>query len=130
MELAGRMLSLADIKSDAYVVGAVNDHIVPWSASYQATRLLGGSVRYVLSSGGHIAGIVNPPSAKAWYQVSEQYPEDPARWRSGAQRHDGSWWEDWAAWADTRAGRLIPPPALGSDRHSALADAPGHYIHT
>jgi polyhydroxyalkanoate synthase subunit PhaC len=129
LELAGRMLSLADIKSDAYVVGAVNDHIVPWPASYQATRLLGGSVRYVLSSGGHIAGIVNPPAPKAWYQAGERYPEDPARWRSGAQRHEGSWWEDWAAWADTRAGRLIAPPGLGSERYPALADAPGEYVH-
>jgi poly[(R)-3-hydroxyalkanoate] polymerase subunit PhaC len=128
LELAGRMLSLADVKSDAYVVGAVNDHIVPWPASYQATRLLGGPVRYVLSSGGHIAGIVNPPSPKAWYQVGDDYPEDPARWRSAAQRHDGSWWEDWATWSDTRAGRLVPPPPLGSDRHPALADAPGSYV--
>jgi polyhydroxyalkanoate synthase len=128
LELAGRMLSLADVKSDAYVVGAVNDHIVPWPASYQATRLLGGSVRYVLSSGGHIAGIVNPPGPKAWYQVSEDYPADPARWRSGAQRRDGSWWEDWAAWADTRAGRLVAPPGLGSERYPALADAPGDYV--
>jgi polyhydroxyalkanoate synthase subunit PhaC len=61
MELAGLRLSLADVKSDAYIVGAVNDHIVPWHACYQSTRLLGGSVRYVLSSGGHIAGI-------SWWQ--------------------------------------------------------------
>src|SRR5271169_4486897 len=74
MELAGQRLSLADVKSDAYVVGAANDHIVPWHASYQATRLLGGAVRYVLSSGGHIAGIVNPPGPKAWHQVGDSYP--------------------------------------------------------
>jgi hypothetical protein len=52
-----------------YVVGAVNDHIVPWASSYRATGLLGGDVKYVLSNGGHIAGIVNPPSARAWYQA-------------------------------------------------------------
>ena len=69
MELAGQQLSLSDVKNDTYVVGAVNDHIVPWHSSYHATRLLGGSVRYVLSSGGHIAGIVNPPGPKAWYQA-------------------------------------------------------------
>ena len=65
LTLAGQPLALADVKSDTYVVGAVNDHIVPWKASYQAHRLLGGTVRYVLSSGGHIAGIVNPPGPKA-----------------------------------------------------------------
>ena len=128
MELAGTLLSLADVKSDAYLVGAVNDHIVPWPSSYKATGLLGGSVRYVLSSGGHIAGIVNPPGPKSWYQVGEHYPESPAQWREAAQRHSGSWWEDWTAWADTRAGRLGPPPPMGSKRYPALGEAPGDYV--
>jgi polyhydroxyalkanoate synthase len=128
MEIAGRLLSLADVKSDAYVVAAINDHIVPWPSSYQATRLLGGSVRYVLSSGGHIAGIVNPPSPKAWYKTAEDYPDSAARWREATVRHDGSWWEDWAAWADVRAGRLIAPPPMGSERYPALAAAPGGYV--
>ncbi len=67
---AGQHLSLQDVKSDAYVVGSVNDHIVPWQASYEATRLLGGNVRYVLSNGGHVAGIVNPPGPKARHEVA------------------------------------------------------------
>jgi polyhydroxyalkanoate synthase subunit PhaC len=128
LELAGQLLSLADVKSDTYVVGAINDHIVPWPSSYQATQLLGGTVRYVLSSGGHIAGIVNPPGPKAWYEAGEHNPPDPARWRADAARHDGSWWEDWAAWADGRAGRLIPPPPTGSRRYPPLGDAPGEYL--
>jgi polyhydroxyalkanoate synthase subunit PhaC len=128
MKLAGHPLSLADIKCDTYLVGAVNDHIVPWMSSYKATRLLGGSVRYVLSSGGHIAGIVNPPSQKAWYQTAEEYPEQPARWRDAAERHGGSWWQDWAEWSDSRAGRLIVPPQMGSERFPALGPAPGAYV--
>ena len=96
MELAGQMLSLGDIKSDTYVVGAINDHIVPWESSYRATELLGGTVRYVLSSGGHIAGIVNPPGPKAWYEAGEHNPPSTAQWRDAAERHAGSWWEDWA----------------------------------
>ena len=131
MELAGqRQLSLPDVKSDVYVVGAVNDHIVPWQASYKATALFGGDVRYVLSSGGHIAGIVNPPGPKAWYEAAE--PPSPATaglWREAATRHSGSWWEDWAAWAGRRAGPLTQPPSLGSERYPAIADAPGTYVH-
>jgi polyhydroxyalkanoate synthase subunit PhaC len=129
MELAGQQLSLSDVKNDAYVVGAINDHIVPWHASYQATKLLGGSVRYVLSSGGHIAGIVNPPGPKAWYQASTRTPASADEWHASATRHNGSWWEDWTQWSDKRAGDRTAPPRMGSERYPALADAPGSYIH-
>jgi polyhydroxyalkanoate synthase subunit PhaC len=129
LELAGRRLSLSEVKSDAYVVGAINDHIVPWEGSYQATRLLAGDVRYVLTSGGHVAGIVNPPAAKAWYEVANDHPDEPARWREGARRHSGSWWEDWVTWGAERAGPLGPPPPMGSDHYPAIGDAPGDYVH-
>jgi polyhydroxyalkanoate synthase subunit PhaC len=128
LSLAGRRLSLADVKSDAYIVGAVNDHIVPWHASYQATKLLGGDVRYALSSGGHIAGIVNPPGPKAWHEVGSTYPPEAAAWQASAQRVAGSWWPDWTEWANQRAGGLVPPPAMGSARFPPLRDAPGDYV--
>ena len=128
LELAGQTLSLADAKRDAYIVGAINDHIVPWPSSYKATCLLGGSVRYVLSSGGHIAGIVNPPSPKSWYEIAEHNPPDPAQWRQGTQRHGGSWWEDWTAWAEARAGELVAPPPMGSRRYPVPGAAPGEYV--
>ena len=129
LELAGRHLSLSSIKSDSYVVGAINDHIVPWQASYKATHLLGGTVRYVLSSGGHIAGIVNPPSPKSWYEVADHTFTTAADWRGAAIRHNGSWWQDWAAWAGERAGPAGPAPPMGSARYPVLGDAPGTYIH-
>jgi polyhydroxyalkanoate synthase len=128
MDLAGQRLDLADVKGDSYIVGAVNDHIVPWHASYQATRLLGGEVRYVLSSGGHIAGIVNPPGPKAWYEAADAYPADAEQWRSGAVRQDGSWWQDWADWAGRRAGQLVVPPPMGNESFPPLRDAPGKYV--
>jgi polyhydroxyalkanoate synthase subunit PhaC len=129
IELAGQRLSLSEVKSDAYVVGAINDHIVPWHASYKATKLLGGSVRYVLSSGGHIAGIVNPPGPKAWYETADQAAADAGEWRAVATRQSGSWWEDWTAWAQARAGDHVKPPAMGSSRYPATGDAPGDYVH-
>ena len=128
LDLAGQRLSLGQVKSDAYVVGAVNDHIVPWTSSYQATALLGGDVRYVLSSGGHIAGIVNPPGPKAWFEAGDSTSADPAAWRAAAVRQAGSWWEDWTRWAQPRAGDRVKPPAMGSDRYPAAGRAPGGYV--
>jgi polyhydroxyalkanoate synthase len=128
LELAGQRLSLADVTSDTYVVGAINDHIVPWHGSYKTGGLMGGKVRYVLSSGGHIAGIVNPPGPKAWYEAAEAAGPDAEAWRASASKHRGSWWEDWTEWAQARAGARIKPPSMGSRRHRALTDAPGEYV--
>jgi polyhydroxyalkanoate synthase subunit PhaC len=128
LEIAGKRLSLSDVKSDTYIVGAINDHIVPWEASYHATHLLAGDVRYVLTSGGHIAGIVNPPNPKAWYEVAEENAPESSQWREATTRHSGSWWEDWLQWGVERAGPLGPPPPLGSDRYPTLGEAPGRYV--
>lgn len=128
LELAGRLLLLGDVTAPAYVVGAVNDHIVPWTASYQATQLLGGDVRYVLANGGHIAGVVNPPGPKAWHLTAAANPTSAQDWRAEATRHATTWWEDWAAWGSQRAGSLVAPPRTGSGAHPSLGDAPGDYI--
>jgi polyhydroxyalkanoate synthase len=130
LEVKGQQLSLAGVGNDVYVVGAINDHIVPWAASYKTTGLMGGDVRYLLSSGGHIAGIVNPPGPKAWYEVSKTpNPATARQWREAAEHHSGSWWEDWAKWAGRRAGSRTEPPPMGSEKYPAIEDAPGSYVH-
>ena len=128
LELAGQKLSLSTVTNDTYVVGAINDHIVPWHGSYKTGGLLGGTVRYVLSSGGHIAGIVNPPGPKAWYEAAEYTGADAEAWRRENSKHQGSWWEDWTAWSEPRAGALVKPPPMGSKQNRAIADAPGDYV--
>jgi polyhydroxyalkanoate synthase len=131
LELMGQQLSLSRVENDTYVVGAINDHIVPWHGSYKTVGLMGGKVRYVLSSGGHIAGIVNPPGPKAWHEAADEnhpVPRDPETWRRSGTKQNGSWWEDWTKWSSARAGELIKPPHIGSRKHPALADAPGEYV--
>jgi polyhydroxyalkanoate synthase subunit PhaC len=130
LEIAGQVVRLSDVKHPAYIVGAENDHIVPWRSAYASTRLLSGPVRYVLSSGGHIAGIVNPPGPKGWYLVGDDYPGSADEWRRLAVRHDGSWWQDWAAWSAGNSGPLQEPPPTGSSRYPVLYDAPGEYVRT
>jgi polyhydroxyalkanoate synthase len=128
MELAGQRLDLKDVDQDLYIVAAINDHIVPWTSSYATIKHVSGNTRFVLSSGGHIAGIVNPPSPKAWYLTADENPESPDDWRAATQRHQGSWWDDWAWWAGQRAGEQVPPPPVGSPRHPVIGDGPGEYV--
>ena len=133
LEIAGRTIDLSAIKAPAYVVSAVSDHIVPWESSYKTTGLVSGPVRFVLSSGGHIAGIVNPPSPKAWYQIAptdDALPDSAAAWRAGAERRSGSWWEDWADWSAEHSGPVQAPPPMGSERHPVLGNGPGTYVRT
>jgi polyhydroxyalkanoate synthase subunit PhaC len=129
MVLGGQRLDLAAVMSDTYIVAAERDHIVPWTSSYKSTGLLGADVRFVLSSGGHIAGIVNPPNPKSWVLTSDANPPSAQQWRDGASQQDESWWEDWARWMADRAGPLAKPPRIGSRRHRALGDGPGVYVH-
>ena len=131
MELAGVRLHLDAVTQDLYLVGAVTDHITPWTSSYNTTQLVKGDTRFVLSSSGHIAGIVNPPSPKArhWTNDDDTPPPDPDVWLAGATEHPGSWWDDWVGWAKAHGGQRRKPPPMGSDRHPPIADAPGSYIH-
>ena len=128
MELAGVRLDLDAVTCDVYLVGAQADHITPWRSSYTTTQLLKGDVRFVLSSSGHIAGIVNPPSPKARHWTGGATPPDPDAWLAHATEHQGSWWEDWAEWAKGKAGQRREAPRMGSDAHPPLADAPGAYV--
>ena len=134
LEIAGRTIDLSAIKSPTYVVSAINDHIVPWQSAYKTTGLVSGPVRFVLSSGGHIAGIVNPPSPKAWFLAdpadASAPPASGEAWRQRAEKHSGTWWEDWTRWSEETAGEMIDPPPTGDDRYPVLGDAPGRYVHT
>jgi poly[(R)-3-hydroxyalkanoate] polymerase subunit PhaC len=129
MELGGTPLRLKKITAPLYVLSAREDHIAPWRTCYKTTHLVGGDVRYVLSSSGHIAGVVNPPSPKRSYWVGESQPKRADAWLKGADERPGSWWEDWSAWVEGHAGERRQPPPLGTEKRPALVDAPGSYVH-
>ncbi|MDQ6839370.1 MAG: alpha/beta fold hydrolase, partial [Actinomycetota bacterium] len=130
MTTAGRRLALDDIGADTYVLAAEADHITPWTSSYATTGLIGSPLRFVLTSAGHIAGIVNPPGPKRKYWTNDDVPSEPEAWMAGAIQHQGSWWQDWADWIEPRAGsRGHPPDEPGSPTYPVIADAPGTYVH-
>jgi polyhydroxyalkanoate synthase len=130
LQVAGQKLNLADVKHPAYVVSAENDHIVPWRSAYATASLVSGPVRFVLSNGGHIAGIVNPPGPKGWFLTGKKHPKTADKWREKTTRHAGSWWQDWAQWSAENSGPLTKPPRMGSGTYPVLYEAPGEYIYT
>jgi polyhydroxyalkanoate synthase subunit PhaC len=128
-EIDGERLDPAKVEVDTYVLAAVDDHIVPWISGYKTARLLGGHNRFVLSTSGHIAGIVNPPSPKAKHWTNEDIPADPEDWKAAATLHDETWWEDWARWIGERGGpKVAARKQLGSADYPILEDAPGSYV--
>jgi len=129
LDLLGERISLKDVTVDTFIIAAENDHIAPWKTSFTSTQLLGGEVSFTLSTAGHIAGVVNPPSPKAKHWVGTVADgSDPESWRSRATEVQGSWWESWTEWIAERAGERVTPPEVGSSVYPPLEDAPGSYV--
>jgi polyhydroxyalkanoate synthase len=128
--LLGSPVDLAQVKLDSYVVAGVTDHISPWPSCYATTQLLGGNTRFVLSTSGHIAAVVNPPTnAKATYQIADDNPPDPDAWLRSARPEKGSWWTDYARWLGERSGGDKDAPAeVGGPNFPAQEPAPGTYV--
>ena len=130
-EVDGHRLDPHQVDVDTYVLAAVDDHIVPWASGYKTAQLLGGRTRFVLSTSGHIAGIVNPPGPKPKHWTNDALPADPQDWKKGAALEDGTWWEDWARWAATQGGpKVKAPTTLGSAEYPPIEPAPGSYVRT
>ena len=131
LTIAGEPIDLGAISQPVYAVSAEDDHIAPWRQTFKAMNYVAGPKRFVVSSSGHILGIVNPPvnPPKRSFWVGQARRSDSADdWRSGLQEQMGSWWEDWMAWLKPQSGDLVDAPPVASDAYPALADAPGTYV--
>jgi len=131
LAVAGEPIDLARIHVPLYQVSAEDDHITPWRQTFRINGWVTGEKRFVLSSSGHILGIVNPPvqPPKRRYRVGRAHRGEPAEaWLAGAEQRAGSWWPDWTAWLAERCGAPCTPPRLASDNFPKLADAPGVYV--
>jgi polyhydroxyalkanoate synthase len=126
----GTPIDVSKITVDAYAVGAETDHLTPWHSCYRTVNMLGGDTRFVLSSSGHIAAIINPPgNPRARYHVSDEHPPDAEDWLASADKRPGTWWEHWEAWLGERSGPVKEAPRkLGNRKHKALGPAPGTYV--
>lgn len=130
--LSGHSISLRDIHLPVFAVGTVKDHVAPWRSVYKLHRLLSSSVTFVLTNGGHNAGIVSEPghAGRHYQQLTLEVDEprlSPDEWVQQAPRHEGSWWSAWSAWmVQQGSGRKVRARMPAHD--AELGVAPGRYV--
>jgi polyhydroxyalkanoate synthase len=131
----GRPVALTDIRVPIFAVGTQRDHVSPWRSVYKVHLLTDTEVTFLLTSGGHNAGIVSEPGHDhRSYQVARRRANerylDAEAWAAATPAIEGSWWPRWQQWLAAHSGRRIAPPALGlaAKGYVALADAPGTYV--
>jgi polyhydroxyalkanoate synthase len=132
----GEVIALKDIGAPMFVVGTESDHIAPWRSVYKASLFTDCDLTFVLTTGGHNAGVVAEPGrAGRSYHIGRRragaHYVSPDKWLAGARRVEGSWWPEWASWLEERsaAERVAPPPMGAAGRgFPPLYPAPGRYV--
>ncbi len=129
IEMKGVPIDLRKIEIPVYQLSTETDHIAPWRATYSPSQIYSGSYKFVLSGSGHIAGVVNPPSARKYcYWTNPNNPPKPDDWLRDATRHEGSWWPDWFSWIEPLSGDKVKARVPGSGKLKPIEEAPGSYV--
>ena len=130
--VGGRPVALADIEVPMFIVGTVRDHVAPWPSVYKMHLLSDAELTFVLTSGGHNAGVVSEPGhPRRGFQIATRAAGDryidPQLWRAETPLNEGSWWPAWQQWLAGRSAGRVAPPAMGGTQ-PPLGDAPGTYV--
>jgi polyhydroxyalkanoate synthase len=133
--VGGHPVSMSDIATPIFCVATTQDHVAPWRSVFKLHYLSPAPITFLLTTGGHNAGIVSEPGrARRHYQVMERPVGGnyvaPDAWLASAPRHDGSWWPQWQAWLQARSAAPVAPPVTGApdSGYPVLGDAPGEYV--
>jgi polyhydroxyalkanoate synthase len=133
--VAGRPINLRDIRAPIFAVGTVRDHVAPWQSVYKIHRLTDTDLSFVLTNGGHNAGIVSEPGhpRRNYQELTRKAGNrcvDPLTWQATAPKKEGSWWPAWRAWLLEHSSGPVPVPRMGCPERGylPLGDAPGLYV--
>ena len=132
--VGGKPVSLGSLSLPMFMVGTTTDHVAPWRSVHKLHYLCPAEITFVLTSGGHNAGIVNPPvpaSRRRYQWLTREAGGNylaPDDWLAAAPTTEGSWWPAWQQWLAVRSGAQVKPPRMGSRAYPAMADAPGSYV--
>lgn len=130
----GAPVALQDIRTPLFSVGTSHDHIAPWKSVYKVLLLTESEITFVLTSGGHNAGIVSEPGHKGrTYQMATipntAHYKPPGQWQERTPVKEGSWWDAWEPWLTERSSGKTKPPTMGDKKdYAPIRDAPGKYV--
>jgi len=131
----GRPVAVSDIRTPIFSIGTLKDHVAPWRSVYKIHLLADTDVTFLLTTGGHNAGIVSEPghprrSYRMRTKAESEFYVDPETWVRETPSHEGSWWPEWQAWLEEHSSASVSPPAMGAPEagYVPLGDAPGSYV--
>lgn len=134
-QVNGQAIALSDIRVPIFMVATEKDHVAPWRSVYKINLVADTDVAFVLTSGGHNAGIVSEPGHVGRhfrYAIADREEKyiDPESWLKETPIKEGSWWPVWGDWLSGQAKAHVAPPAMGAvDKGYPLLDAaPGLYV--
>ncbi len=134
-EVGGRPVALGDIRAPIFAVGTEWDHVAPWRSVYKLHLYADTDVTFLLTNGGHNAGIVSEPGhAGRHYRIATKPTDglyvDPETWLEQNAPQDGSWWPAFADWLHARSGEMTTPPEMGNTAAGLfpICEAPGQYV--
>ncbi|HWI29322.1 MAG TPA: class I poly(R)-hydroxyalkanoic acid synthase [Stellaceae bacterium] len=129
LSLCGVPIDLRRITVPSFLLSTKEDHIAPWKATYAATQIYQGPIKFCLAASGHIAGVVNPPGqGKYGHWENAKLPKDPEAWLQAAKYVNESWWPSWEEWIGRYGGGDVPARKPGDGRLKPIEDAPGSYV--
>ena len=132
----GRPVTLGDVRTPIFAVATTSDHVAPWQSVYKLHLLTDTDVTFVLTNGGHNAGIVSEPGRKGRrFQIDTRKKHEnyvaPEEWVQQTPATPGSWWVAWTEWLTAHSQAKTSPPPTGAPSNGlpVLGDAPGDYVH-
>jgi polyhydroxyalkanoate synthase len=126
--LADTPIDLSKVRTPSFILATREDHIAPWKSTYAATRMYSGTIKFVLSDAGHVAGVISPPGTKYGHWVNDNLPPSPDEWFADATSHQGSWWPVWDEWVTLFDEGRVPAREPGSGELPIIENAPGSYV--
>lgn len=128
-------IALHDVSVPIFAVSTVKDHIAPWKSVYKIHLFTESDVTFVLTSGGHNAGIVSEPGHphRNFQMLTHQHENKyltPKKWLEKAPSYEGSWWTEWQQWLTNNSSDKVAAPPLGNSKNGypIVCDAPGTYV--